>query len=1070
MTNNTQITDTSSPRLGERRLVSVLFTDMVGYTPIVEKLGAETTAHFTSMIYGMLSGVIEEHGGVIRGFAGDSIMAVFGIPDALEDAGLRACKAAMAIQALFTASEDDIEKRFGVRPIMRVGVSSGSVVMAAVEGADGQMTAVGNSVNLAARIQSLAPEGGCLICDTTRALVEWLVDLSFEGEHTIKGVAKQQKLWQLQSIREGATRFDASLARGLSQYVGRDAELSALSEALDQTRDGLRVIDLVAEPGLGKTRLVVEFLDRAKAKETVILTGQCTTDGQQVPFLPFLEVVRGSFGINQDDEPEEIERKLQAGLQHAGQDTLENLGLLMNLLGLKPPEGTLDGLDGVLIGLRTRDLLPALLKAQCQMGRVVLLVEDTHWIDGASETMMSKLVDGGDLDNLLILNTRRPEYTPEWKDNPSVSTLKLKPLTEGDIHHLVQSRLKVDTLPDALIKEVVDRSGGNPLFGEEILSFLTEKGALRVEEGQVVFENQPGGDELPASMQSLLSARIEQLQPKDRALLQAAAAIGRGFDPGLLSMVVEQPDETGAALQRLQALDIVFRKAESSDYMFKHVLLRETVYNSLVANRRSELHLAIAEALEKRNSNRLPEAAETLAHHYMQTPRTDLAFEYSALAGAKSLGVFSHDQANQYFADALALYEQDPTCASDDAFANFLANYALCSNISLDVTTMIELAPRVRPILNEMGENGDHVLFLHHYVSCLVCNSQFLEALSVQRELTEMAKRVGDPKSVAYAMVNELSVGIYCAPLSNAEFAARTAEIEAALTKFDDAYLQNFYFATLGWNELTRGRVIKARETAARMVADGEKNNDPRALGYGTAMKALIAVVTDDHQSALELSEEALRLSRAEFEKAIAESSRVAALVPLERPGAREAVQGYVDMCEANGWLLFAGVPQTMLGVALAMEGRVSEGLQQIKATIENREAEGAQIAADWNRLLLSEVYLLILTGEGGASFGVLMRNFRTLAGIILFGKKRIISLIEKLRTNTQFDPDGHHFARGEMILGLLYKLKKKNEQAVGHLMTAHRLIEPTGASPMLTRIEDALQELGAWTGPRPST
>lgn len=1042
--------------------MSVLFTDMVGYTATIDKLGEEKAIFFTRMLYDMLTTVVQEHGGAVRGFAGDSIMAIFGIPKAIEEVGLRACDAAIAIHKAFADAADDIERRFGVRPVMRVGICSGSVVMAAVEGEKGELTAVGNTVNLASRIQSLAPKGGCLICDNTRRLVEWRVDLNFEGEFEVKGLARAQKLWRLQSVRDGTTRFDASVGRGLSRYIGRETELAALAEAFDKSGSSLRVVDLVAEPGLGKTRLVFEFLRDEKTKAARIFTGHCTAVGEQVPFLPFIEVVRNSFRIQDEDEPAEIEGKLRAGLQRAELDTGENLGLLMNLLGLEPPKGALDGLDGVLIGLRTRDLLPDLLRAQCRIGPVILLIEDIHWIDGASQDMLQRLIGDGGIANLLIVTTRRPEYAPEWQNFATTVTLALQPLSENDIRSLAQSRLQVEDLPDGLVRAVIERSGGNPLFGEEILTYLVENGALKIVDGQVQFETTSGDRVLPSSMQNLLSARIEQLQPADRMVLQAAAAIGRQFDPGLLAMVVEHSDQTGSALQRLQALDVVHRKDNSSDYMFKHVLLRDTVYQSLLADRRSALHLAIAEALEKRNANRLPEAAEMLAHHYSQTPRSDMAFRYTALAGAKSLGVFSHDQANRYFAAALELYEKDPSCASDAAFSEFLGNYALCSNISLDVMTMIELAPRMRPILGRIGDNGDHVLFLHHYVSCLVCNSQFHEALRVQRELTEMAERLGDPKSIAYAMVNELSVAIYSAPIPNEEFEARKKRIEAALRKFDDAYLQNFYLATVGWNELTRGRVLGARETAERMIEFGVKHNDPRALGYGTAMKALVAVVTDDHQTALELSEEALSLSRAEFETAIAESSRVAALVALEKPGALEAVKEYVERSAAAGCTLFSGVPQTMLGVGLALEGRVAEGLRQIENTIDLRQQEGMQIGADWNRLFLSEVYLQILSGEGGASIGVLLRNFRTLMGVMVNGEKRIVALIEQARQNPQYDRDGHYYARGEMILGLLCKIKKRKEEAVEHLRTAHRLIAPTGSSPMLARIEKALADLAA--------
>lgn len=1045
---------------GERRQVSVLFADMVGYTAIVDRLGEEGALPFTRMIYERLTRTVREHGGSVRGFAGDSIMAVFGVPEALEDAALRACRTALAIQTAFDRAADGIEAQFGVRPVMRAGVSTGLVVMAAVEGDNAPLTAVGSPVNLASRVQALAPSGGCLVCDATRRLVEWYAELGFDGEHEIKGLTKPQKLWRLQSIREASRRFDASLARGLSRYVGRDAELATLSDAFRRSADRLCVVDLVAEPGLGKTRLVFEFLQRLETEEARVLTGHCSTDGQQVPFYPFLEVMRDSFRIRDEIEPAEIARKLEAGLRRSDLYSAENLALLLNLLGLRPPDGALAGLDGVLIGLRTRDLLPALLKAQCRIGPIVLLLEDIHWIDSASAELMRALIESGSPPNLLVIHTRRPEYEPAWRGETPVTTVALKPLAEHDIRHLAQTRLGVETLPDALIHQLTERAGGNPLFGEEILSFLIEEGALRVDGGTVEFDAGRSGSGLPASMQSLLTARMDRLPPQDRALLQAAAAIGRRFDPGLLSLVVERGEDTGAALRRLQAQDIVHREANSSDYVFKHILLRDSVYQSLVAGRRAQLHLAIAQAIEGRNADRPSEAAETLAYHYSLTSRTDLAFTYNALAGAKSLGVFSLGEAERYFAAALGLYRADPACAEDDALVALLANYGLCLNLSLRVGPMIELAGAMRPVLDRLGDSRHHIQFLHHHVASLVWNGRYRDAIDVRRELSAMADRLGDIESAAYALVTELAVSSYCQPLPRSEFESKRDRAEAALALCDDAYLQNFFLAHLGWDAISAGRVAEARDAAERMILVGLETNDPRSLGYGTAMKALIAMLITDYAAALEMSEEALKLSRAEFEKAIASASRHSALVPLGRPGAIEEVRGYVALCEARGWALFQSGPETMLGVALAMEGRIGEGVRHIETLIALREAEGRQTGADWCRLFLCEIYIAVLSGGGGASAGTLLRNLRTLTGISLFGGRRIRSLVEAVRRNPQFDPEGHYIGSTEMILGLLCKARGKHVRARRHLAEARRIVAPLGPSPILDRIEAALAAL----------
>jgi len=1055
-----EFTGASPPApLGERRQVSVLFADMVGFTAISERLGEEGTFAFVRVIYDKLAAAVREQGGTVRGFAGDSIMALFGVPDALEDAPLRACRAALSIHAVLAAAGDEMEARFGTRPAMRVGVSSGLAVVARLGDENAMATALGDTVNLASRLQALAEAGTSLTCDSTRRLVEWLVDMSFAGEHMIKGKSKPQKVWRLESVHKGRTRFDASVGRGLSAYVGRDNELAILQEALGRARDRLQVIDIVADPGLGKTRLAFEFRQWLNADEVRVLTGNCAADGQQIPFLPFLEVMRGAFRIRPADDPAEIRQKLETGLRRLEMHTPENLGLLLNLLGIEAPGGSLAGLDGVLIGLRTRDLLPALVRARCRASPVVLSIEDIHWIDRPSQEILGALIESAQ-PNLLVVTTRRPEYVPNWLGGPGVTTLALEPLAASDFRHLLETRLGVASAPDALIAQVTERADGNPLFGEEILSFLIQRGALRVAEGKADFNPDAGDIGLPASLQSLLAARADRLPREDRALLQAAAAIGRRFDRNLLALVHEIGDDVGERLEKLEALDIVRRETRSTDYAFKHVLLRDTLYQSLLAESAAELHLKIAQELEKRSEGRLAEVAETLAHHYALTNRNGAAFTYLAMAGAKSLGVYSLDEADRYFASALALYERDPSCASDERLAEMLANYALCSNISLRLKTIIAVTTKFRPNLNRSGDSRHHVLILHHYISSLVWTARYRDALSVQQELWAMARRLGDPKSIAYALVSELSVSTYCAPVPIEVFHARRREAEAALASVDDAYLKNFYSAILAYDEMNRGRITEAREALERLTVIGVAMNDPRSLGYATAMKALITMLSDNYEAALEMADLAISTSRAPFERAIAASARNTALLLLNKPGALDEVGGYIAKCAENDWTLFLSGPENLWGVALAMNGRIDEGLSYIEQTIARRESEGYRASADWCRMFLCEVYLNIISGKGEASLGLFVRNFRALTGVLLFGPKRIIALIEQVRSNPQFDRNGHYIGRAEMILGLLYKAKKRKALAARHLTEARRISSAFGPSPMLTRIESALAEL----------
>ena len=349
----------------ERRQVTILFTDMVGFTTFSERSGEEAAFTLMRSLSKLMDEAVRAQGGVVQAFTGDGMMAVFGAPVAFEDAPLRACRAALSIlQRLRTWGP---EIKHGVRPHLRIGLNTGAAVVGKVqEGADAGVTVLGDTVNFAARLQALAEPNSVLMSEATHRLVQGMVEASFAGEQSIKGKSEPQKVFRLDGIRHGATRFEAAVSRGLSSFVGREHELEVLERGLAEARSELRVIDISAEPGMGKSRLLHEFRQRIGKDRVFVLSGSCSPDGQQTPFLPFIEVVRGLFRVSAGEAEEDIAQKLEMGLTSLGLHSARNLGLLLHLLGLKVPEGALAGLDDVLIGLRTRELLQQLVEARCK--------------------------------------------------------------------------------------------------------------------------------------------------------------------------------------------------------------------------------------------------------------------------------------------------------------------------------------------------------------------------------------------------------------------------------------------------------------------------------------------------------------------------------------------------------------------------------------------------------------------------------------------------------------------------------------------------------------------------------
>jgi class 3 adenylate cyclase len=1034
---------------------------MVGFTSFSERSGEEAAYALMRSLSNLMDEAVDRQGGVVRSFTGDGIMAVFGAPVALEDAPLRACRAALNILHQLKAAGPDLETKHGICPQLRIGLNSGTAVVGKVkDSADAGVTVLGDTVNFAARLQSLAEPNSVFISDATYRLVQGLVDATFTGEHTVKGKSNRQKVHRLDAVRQGAARFETAVSRGLSTFVGREKEMEALGRGLDKACSELCVIDLAAEPGMGKSRLLYEFRQRIGKDRAFILAGSCSPDGQQTPFLPFIEVVRGSFRIRAGESEAEIAQKLESGLSDLGLQSIRNLGLLLHLLGLSVPDVALSGLDGVLIGLRVRELLQQLLEARCKLSPVVMLIEDLHWIDSASEELLGKIVDSKTKLRLLVVTTRRPEYTPPWSDQPAVISLPLERLAVGDMRRLVQARLNVEALPEGLARHLTEKAEGNPLFAEEIVSYLTERGILRTSGGKLDFNDSTLTGALPASVQSLLASRVDRLSPNDRALLQAASVIGRRFDPLLLALAVNDTD-VDDRLAALQSLDLIHRAGKSDDYSFKHALVRDALYQSLLSDARSALHAKIGKEIERRGGNRLPEVAEILAHHYSHTHMADKAFAYLLMAGSKALDVYSLDEATTQLSSALALLDEHPTCASDNEFAKFFVAHSFLLYLSGRWKILIDTLERHLPRIDRLGDDPSVLVIRHFYVLALAFNARYQDATAVQRKTLEMAYRLGDSKSKAYAFVTEIWVSIIVDPKPLNSFKALKREAIDTASECADAYIQNNAGVVVAVGEIARGRVNEARAAAHEFMRIGRESNNPRSTGYGLAVLAWIALFSDSYAEALEYSERCLTVAITPVDKGLASGAKACALVLLRKTedGAK-LLEERRRQCIADGDNFDIGTTDSAVGVCKVLQGNISEGIHFIEHAILKRESEGYRVAADWFRLHLCEIYLQIIAGNEKLPLPVLLRNLPILLTVFVTASSRIRTLVAHVIKNPQFDPNGHFVGWANMILGLLYKIKKKHTLAVQHLTEARRILSEFGQSPMLARIETALAEI----------
>ena len=712
----------------------------------------------------------------------------------------------------------------------------------------------------------------------------------------------------------------------------------------------------------------------------------------------------------------------------------------------------------MLIGLRTRELLQQLLEARCGLSPAVMVIEDLHWIDSASEELLNKVTDSQAKLRLLVLTTRRPEYSPPWLDRSVVTKLHLEALPAGDIRRLVQNRLGVEVLPEAFARQVTEKAEGNPLFAEEIVSYLTERGIIRT---TVEFDESALAAALPMSVQSLLTARVDRLAPNDRALLQAASVIGRRFNSQLLAAALGQSD-VDARLAAMTALDLVRLEDKSGDYLFKHALVRDALYQSLLSDARQALHLKIADEIERRSGNRLTEVTEILAHHYSRTDCAEKAFTYLSMSGSKSLNVYSLDEGAVHFSAALAFLDKHSSCASDGQVADFLISYSRLLFLRVEISAGVDVLRRHFPRVERLGDDVYGVIARNAYVMMLVNNARYQEAAAIQRQAIRIAERLGDRISRAYAFYGEIALSTIIAPKQLEEFNELKEKAIKAAREINDVFLLKWLWWVIGFDELFRGRTSHARDAALEVMRVGQSLSDPESTGIGLWMLTYVALGSDSYAEALEYGEEALSMAVTPLDRAVALGGKACALIMLRRIGeAVPLLETQRQIMSAGGHFYNLAGTEPFLGLCKVLEGKISKGIWYIHNAILSREKESFGGLAAWYRLFLAEVYLEIKTANQMLPLPVLLKNSPILLNVYFTASKRITALIDNVLRTPQLDPNGHHVARAQMILGLLYKGQKKRVLSVRHLTEAKRILSQFGQTPILARVETALAELG---------
>jgi len=644
---------------GERKQVTVLFTDLKGSMELLADRDPEEARKLLDPVLERMMEAVHRYEGTVNQVMGDGIMALFGAPLAHEDHAVRACYAALRMQESVKRYAEDVRRAEGIPIQIRVGLNSGEVVVRSI-GSDLRMdyTAVGQTTHMAARMEQMATPGSILIPQETLNLAEGYVVVKPLGPMAVKGLEAPIEAYEVTGAATVRSRLHAAAARGLTRFVGRDSELEQLRQALERARAAHgQVVAVVGEPGVGKSRLYWEFTHSHRTQGWLIVESSSVSYGKATAFLPLIDLVRAYFQIETRDEARKIREKVTGKLLSLDRALEPSLPALLWLLDVPVEDPQWQRLDPPQRRQQTLDGIKRLLLRESQVQPLLILFEDLHWIDGETQALLDILIESLPTARLLLLVNYRPEYQHGWSGKTYYRQLRIDPLPPESAEELLDTLLGNAAGLQPLKRLLIERTEGNPFFLEESVRTLVETKVLAGERGAYHLAKASQSLQIPATAQAILAARIDRLSPEDKRLLQAAAVIGKDVPFALLQAIAEGSEEAlRSGLSHLQAGEFLYeaRLFPDLEYTFKHALIHEVTYASLLHDRQRTLHAKIVDAIEALYPERLIEQVDRLAHHAFKGEAWEKAVAYLYQAGAKAFARSAHQEAVACFEQALA--------------------------------------------------------------------------------------------------------------------------------------------------------------------------------------------------------------------------------------------------------------------------------------------------------------------------------------------------------------------------------------------------------------------------------
>lgn len=954
---------------GERRQLTVLFVDLVGSTALSSMLDPEDLRELMRGYQDGVSAAIREAGGFVAKYLGDGILAYFGYPQAREDAAEQAVRAGLAA----IAASNAITPAKGGTLKVRVGIATGPVVVGDIvgEGLAREVNVTGETPNLAARLLDIADPGQVVIADATRRLIGNLFDVQPLGPRTLKGLAEPVAVYAVLDVRPVVSRFEAVRAARQGRFVGRGQDVGLLQDRWEHAKAGEgQVVLLSGEAGIGKSRICDAFYERIAGEPHHRIRFQCSPQHTHSPLHPVIVQLTYATKIQLADDPETKAEKLAGSL---GRGTNEARALILSLLGgPRPEDSRLASLDSGRRRQLTLEALADQLAVLTAERPTLLLLEDAHWIDPSTQDLMTLMVERAATMALLVVVTHRPEYLPPWSANPIATQLALNRLPRAQVIGLLAS-LAGKPLPEAVVDHIVARTDGIPLYVEEMFGALREGGILAERDEGYFIARPLDGVAVPITLQDSLMARLDR-PGSAKEVAQIGAVIGREFSHEILAAVagIDQ-SALASGLGDLVAAGLIFARgaAPATTYTFKHALVQDAAYGSLLRRRRQELHRRIAEWVEAELPALVDQQPELIAHHYTEAESIGPAIRLWTKASETSIARSANAEAVHQAQRGLSLVPRMP-----DGPPRWRIELALQSNLSLALSQLHGSAtPKLLPVFVRARLLSEQLDDLPSLIRTLRRQGSFhgwRSEYSAARRLGEDLTRIDDRNS---QMLGHTLIG-WCFHWLG-EYVPGVTHFESAheLYRPEERDVDVTLSQVMSWSFLAKGRFIlgypdRAAAASEAILAEARGWKVQFTLCQALFLAALLDLYRRSDAEARAKLEEMIPMASALGFRSWSAQGRVAYAVLQSRSGdtggglatAREAyaeIRALGQTCWQTGFTLF-------LAECCERMGEIDEAFGHLAAALEAASITGER----WNLPELHRVRgeWLITHDRGGAA------------------------------------------------------------------------------------------------------